>query len=174
LARRNVVTDAKLDKARTGLLQARHKVTALQAQQAQVLAQLGGDPQQPVTKNANYQAAAAALQQAELNLSYTVVRAPAAGQLGTVGVLRGDVVAAGEATMPLVESNKVWIKANFKETGLTHIRRGDPATISVDAYPDYTWHGHVESLSPASGAVSSLLPPQNATGNWVKVVQRIP
>src|SRR5699024_7112288 len=68
----------------------------------------------------------------------------------------------------------VWVKANFKETGLTHMRRGDPATIHVDAYPDYTWHGHVASISPASGAVSSLLPPQNATGNWVKVVQRLP
>ncbi len=174
LAKKNVITNAKLDKARTLLRQAQHKVAALKADQAKALAHLNGNPDQPLDENADYQAAEAALKQAKLNLSYTVVRAPAAGHLGDVGVLPGSVIAAGQAAFPLVESNAVWIKANFKETALTHMHPGDPATITIDSYPDYTWKGHVESISPASGEVFSLLPPQNASGNWVKVVQRIP
>lgn len=174
LAKKNVITNAKLDATVTQLHEAKHKVAALQGQQAAALAKLNGNPKQPLSENADYQAAKAALKQAKLNLSYTVVRAPAAGQLGVVAVLPGDLMAPGKAALPLVESNEVWIKANFKETALTHMRPGDPATISIDSYPGYSWKGHVKNISPASGEVFSLLPPQNASGNWVKVVQRIP
>jgi membrane fusion protein (multidrug efflux system) len=174
LAKQNVITNAKLDKARTALTQAQHKVASLKADQAQALAHLNGNPKQPLAENAKYQAAEAALKQAKLNLSYTVVRAPSAGQLGDVNVLPGAVVSPGQATFPLVESGEAWIKANFKETALTHMHPGDPATVTVDSYPGYTWKGHVESISPGSGEVFSLLPPQNASGNWVKVVQRVP
>ncbi len=86
----------------------------------------------------------------------------------------GDVLAPGGAALPLVETGSVWIKANFKETALTHMRPGEPATVSIDAYPDRSWKGHVASISPASGESFALLPPQNASGNWVKVVQRVP
>lgn len=174
LAKKNVITHAKLDKSRTALSQGRHQVAAFKAEQNQVLAQLDGDPDQPLDENAGYRAARAQLEQAQLNLSYTVVRAPADGQLGKVSVQVGDVVAVSKAAMPLVASDEVWVKANFKETALAHMRLGDPVKITVDSYPDYTWHGHVQSISPASGEIFSLLPPQNATGNWVKVVQRIP
>ncbi|MGH8272945.1 MAG: HlyD family secretion protein [Gammaproteobacteria bacterium] len=174
LAKKNVITNAALDATLTQLRQAKHKVAALQGQQAEALAKLSGNPKQPVSENADYKAAKAALKQAKLNLSYTVVRAPATGQLGVVAVLPGDLMAPGKAALPLVESNEVWIKANFKETALTHMRPGDPVTVTIDSYPDYTWKGHVKNISPASGEVFSLLPPQNASGNWVKVVQRIP
>ncbi|HEX5314826.1 MAG TPA: HlyD family secretion protein [Gammaproteobacteria bacterium] len=174
LAKKNVVTNAKLDELTTRLAQARQQVAALAAQRDQALAALGGDPDQPLAKNAGYRAALAALAQAKLNRSYTVVRAPADGIVGPVDVRPGDVLPAGGAAFPLVETAEVWIKANFKETALTHMHPGDPATVTVDSYPGRSWKAHVESISPASGEVYALLPPQNASGNWVKVVQRIP
>ncbi|MGH8428396.1 MAG: HlyD family secretion protein [Gammaproteobacteria bacterium] len=174
LARKNVITNAKLDAVNTQLEQAQHKVTALQAQRDQLLARLGGNPEQPVNENPDYKAAAAALAKAKLDLSYTVVRAPAQGIAGSVTVRPGDVLSAGSPALPLVETAVFWIKANFKETQLTHMHPGQPVTVSVDAYPGKTWKAHVASISPGSGESFALLPPQNATGNWVKVVQRIP
>lgn len=174
LAKKNVVTNAKLDAIETQLQQARHKVVALQAQQDQVLARLGGNPNQPVADNADYKQAAAALAQAKLQLSYTVVRAPADGIAGPVSVRPGDVLQAGSPALPLVETGEYWVKANFKETQLTKVHPGERARVSIDTYPGRTWKAHVASISPGSGEVFALLPPQNATGNWVKVVQRIP
>lgn len=174
LAKQNVITNAKLDALHTRLEEAESKVAALEAQREQVLASLGGNPDQKLGDNADYKAAEAALAQARLNLSYTTIRAPAAGVAGPVSVRPGDVLAAGSAALPLVESGAVWIKANFKETALTHMRPGDPATVTVDSYPDHNWKGRVASISPASGEIFALLPPQNSSGNWVKVVQRIP
>lgn len=174
LARQQVITSAKLDKLTTELSRARKKITMLKAKRHQVLAQLGGNPVQPIDENAAWRQASAALKQAKLNLADTVVRAPADGMLGRVGVRVGDTLHVGEAAFPLVEMDHVWVKANFKETALTNMRPGQPATVTVDAYPDETWKAHVASISPASGEVFSLLPPQNASGNWVKVVQRIP
>jgi len=174
LAKKNVVTNAKLDEVTTKLTQSEQKVATLRAQRSQVLAQLGGNPDQPVTANADYQAAKAKLEQARLKLSYTVVRAPAAGVATQINIRSGNVIGAGKPAFPLVESGSVWIKANFKETALTHMHPGQPVTVTVDSYPGHTWKGHVESISPGSGVTFSLLPPQNATGNWVKVTQRIP
>ena len=118
--------------------------------------------------------ATAALDRARLKLSYTAINAPASGVLGKVWVRPGDVVQAGQQLFPLVEDQTFWVDANYKETDLERIRPGQPATISVDMYPDKTFGGVVESLSPASGVAFSLLPPENATGNWVKVTQRFP
>ncbi|MGH8225426.1 MAG: HlyD family secretion protein [Gammaproteobacteria bacterium] len=174
LAKKNVITNAKLDALRTELEQAEKKVATLKAQRAEALASLGGNPDQALADNSDYRAAAAALVRAKLNLSYTTIRAPADGVAGPVVVRPGDVLAPGRAALPLVETGMVWIKANFKETALTHMRPGEPATISVDSYPDRSWKGRVASISPASGESFALLPPQNASGNWVKVVQRIP
>ena len=127
------------------------------------------------------QHAQAALDRAELNLSYTVVRAPEEGIVTKVDQLQpGDWVqgvdtgAAPTSLFYLVSTKRVWVTANFKETELTHMRPGQPATVEIDTYPDVVFPAKVQSLSPGTGLTFSLLPAENATGNWVKVVQRLP
>ncbi len=129
---------------------------------------------------AQYQAAAAevkqseaALQQQQLQVSYANITAPEAGRITNKSVAPGDYVQAGQLLLALVPEN-LWVTANFKETQLTNMRAGQPATIEVDAYPDHGLAGHVDSIQAGSGARFSLLPPENATGNYVKVVQRVP
>jgi len=117
--------------------------------------------------------ARAALEAAQLQLSYATISAPSDGRLGRVGVQVGQRVSANQPLMPLVLDG-LWVVANFKETQADRIRPGLPAEIRVDAYPGKVFAGHVDSLSPASGAIFALLPPENATGNFTKVVQRIP
>ena len=114
-----------------------------------------------------------AVQKAELNLSYTKVVAPIAGRVTRKSAEEGNYVQAGEALMAIVPTH-VWVTANFKETQLTRMVPGQPVTIKVDAYPNQTLHGHVDSIQSGTGARFSLLPPENATGNYVKVVQRVP
>ncbi|OYV73337.1 MAG: hypothetical protein B7Z74_04085 [Deltaproteobacteria bacterium 21-66-5] len=109
-----------------------------------------------------------------MQLSYTVVTAPVSGVVSKKAVELGQLVQAGQPLMSLVPLNDVWVVANFKETQIEDIRPGADAVIKADAYPDRVFHGSVESLSPATGAKFSLLPPDNATGNFTKVVQRIP
>jgi membrane fusion protein (multidrug efflux system) len=123
---------------------------------------------------ARIRVAQAGLAEARLNLAYTRISAPASGTLGEIPVHPGDVVQPGQQLFPLVEDQAFWVDANYKETDLDRIRPGQRATIAVDMYPDKTFHGVVESVSPASGVAFSLLPPENATGNWVKVTQRFP
>jgi membrane fusion protein (multidrug efflux system) len=102
------------------------------------------------------------------------VRAPIDGVVGKVTLQPGDFLAAGQSAMPLVATTALWVDANFKETDLTNVGVGQAATIEVDTYPGKKWKAHVASISPASGSQFALLPAQNATGNWVKIVQRIP
>jgi membrane fusion protein (multidrug efflux system) len=123
---------------------------------------------------AKVQMARAALEQAQLNLSYTDVKAPVRGVVSRRTVEVGQVVEAGQPLLALVSLDDVWITANFKESQLENIRPGQPAQISVDAYGGRTFRGHVDSVAAATGARFSLLPPENATGNFVKVVQRVP
>ncbi len=174
LARSQVIANSKLDRLSTEYTEAGQQVAALRAEQKQVLARLGGSPDQPLADNAEYRAAEAALAKAKLDLSYTVVRAPAAGIVTKVTTRPGDVLAPGTPAFPLLETGRLWVRANFKETALTRLRPGAPVTVTVDSYPGVVYHGHVASISPGSGAVFSLLPPENASGNWVKVVQRFP
>jgi membrane fusion protein (multidrug efflux system) len=115
----------------------------------------------------------AALRQAELDLSYTRVSAPEAGRVTRKAVEPGAYVSVGQSVLALVPDD-VWVVANFKETQLARMRRGQPATIRVDAYPDRLLHGHVDSIQAGTGSRFSLLPAENATGNFVKVVQRVP
>ncbi|NMM46422.1 HlyD family secretion protein [Rhodospirillaceae bacterium KN72] len=115
-----------------------------------------------------------ALSQAERDLSFTVVRAPVSGLVGNKSVEVGQLVQQGSRLMAIVPIQDVYIEANFKETQLAHLEPGQKVTIAVDAYPENDWTGIVESLSPASGALFSLLPPENATGNFTKIVQRLP
>jgi membrane fusion protein (multidrug efflux system) len=125
------------------------------------------------TSRANVQADEAAVEQAELNLGYTKIKAPIDGYVTNKSVTPGDYVQVGQMVMALVPMH-VWVTANFKETQLRDMRPGQPATIHVDAYPNLRLQGHVDSVQAGSGAAFSLLPPENATGNYVKVVQRVP
>jgi membrane fusion protein (multidrug efflux system) len=151
---------AKRDSARATLIQAKADLHKAIQQQAAAGAK------------ASVQVAQASLEQARLDLSYTRIAAPASGVLGTINVRVGDVVNQSQALFPMVEDKSFWVDANFKETDLVRIRPGQPATITVDMAPGKTFHGTVDSVSPASGTAFSLLPPENATGNWVKVRQR--
>ena len=174
LVKQNVVAAAKLDDLKTNFIVAEQRTVALRAQIGQIMATLGGNPELSITRQAAYRRALAQRDQAALDLSYATVKAPAAGVVTEVDVKPGDVLAAGRPVFALVMSGRRWIDANFKETQLTHVHVGQKADISVDTYPDHHWRGAVESIAPGTGAVFSVLPAQNATGNWVKVVQRIP
>jgi membrane fusion protein, multidrug efflux system len=123
---------------------------------------------------ARVEEAQAALAQAELNLSYTTLKAPVSGQVSRKSVESGQVIQAGQPLLALVPLEDIWVTANFKETQLKNMRPGQPATISVDAFGGRKYRGHVESIAAATGEKFSLLPPENATGNYVKVVQRVP
>jgi len=111
--------------------------------------------------------------QAELDLSYTKVTAPVAGRVTRRAVESGNYVQTGQILMAIVPA-EAWVVANFKETQLAHMRPGQPVAIHVDAYPQYAFKGHVDSIQAGSGGRFSLLPPENATGNYVKIVQRVP
>ena len=141
-----------------------------QAQLEQAKQELGS----PGQHNARIRAAEAAVAKAELDLAHARITAPAAGLLGEIEIRPGSFAAAGQNLLPLVESGSFWVDANYKESDLALIRPGQPATVTVDMYPDRTFAGVVQSVSPASGVAFSLLPPENATGNWVKVTQRFP
>jgi membrane fusion protein (multidrug efflux system) len=123
---------------------------------------------------ARVQQAKATLAQAELNLEYTSIKAPARGVVARKGINAGQVVQVGQPLLALVQNDEVWVTANFKETQLSRMRPGQRATIEVDAYDGKEYEGRVDSIAPATGARFSLLPPENATGNFVKVVQRVP
>jgi membrane fusion protein (multidrug efflux system) len=125
------------------------------------------------TAKADTEAAEAAVEQAELNLKYTNITAPEDGRVTKKAVEPGDYVQVGQNLFALVTPER-WTTANFKETQLRNMRPGQPARVSVDAYPDHPLRGHVDSIQAGSGARFSLLPPENATGNYVKVVQRVP
>jgi membrane fusion protein (multidrug efflux system) len=123
---------------------------------------------------ANVQLATANLAQAQLNLRYTKIYAPTSGWVTNVTLRAGAVISANQSQFALISDSEYWIDANFKETALMRIHSGQPAEIEVDMYPGYIFQGKVESISGGSGTAFSLLPPENATGNWVKVTQRVP
>jgi len=163
------------DEAKHDLDAARQKVAVSKAEAAATLAQLGGDADQPVEENPLYLQAKSNVDNAERELDHTVVRAPFDGVVTNVSALQvGSYLQSSQQAFSLVSTHRLWIAASPKETELTYVKPGQEATISVDAYPGVTWKGKVESISPASGSSFSLLPAQNTTGNWVKVVQRIP
>ncbi len=123
---------------------------------------------------AKVQSARADLERAQLNLAYTTIRAPVSGVVTSKNVEVGQIVQAGQPLLAVVPLDDIWVKANFKESQLKDMRPGQPVEISVDAYPGHKYRGYVESIAAATGARTSLLPPENATGNYVKVVQRLP
>ncbi|MBV8263327.1 MAG: HlyD family secretion protein, partial [Candidatus Eremiobacteraeota bacterium] len=163
------------DQTETALKVARQHVASIEQQIANTVAALDGDPDIEVDRHPTVRAAKAELDRARLDLSYATVTAPDDGTVARVDDLQvGNFVNAGAAVFSLMSSRRVWIEANFRETGLTHMRPGQQATIDVDAYPDRKFGAHVVSMSPGTGSDFAVLPPENATGNWVKVVQRLP
>lgn len=153
----------RVNESRAALARARSQRQEVRLRQAQVEAARGRHAQ-----------AMANLQQADLNLAYTTIRAPLAGRVTKKTVEVGQVVQPGQPLLAVVDLSDVWIVANYKETELTHVRPGQRATITVDTYPGVVFKARVDSIQGGSGAVFSLLPPENATGNFVKVVQRVP
>jgi membrane fusion protein, multidrug efflux system len=178
--RKALVTDGwtpreVFDRAEMNLKVARQRVTSEEQQIANTVAALDGDPNIEINRHPSVRAAKAQLDQARLNLSYATVTAPDDGIVTRVDDLQvGDFVNPGAAVFSLMSNRRIWIEANFRETGLTHMRPGQEAAIDVDAYPDRTFKAHVVSMSPGTGSDFAVLPPENATGNWVKVVQRLP
>jgi membrane fusion protein (multidrug efflux system) len=169
------VTRADYDNARFALAADKQAVEALRVQAKVQLAKLGGDPDIAVTATPQYLQAKAQVDEAQRQLDHTVIKAPFAGIVTQVDTVQpGMFLTAGTAAFGLVSSDDVWVEANPKETELTHVKPGDPVDVTVDTYPDHVWHGTVQSISPNSGSEFSVLPAQNTSGNWVKVVQRIP
>lgn len=175
LVARNNASEARFDESRHNLDPARQRFAAAKQELAALAAGLNGDPNIAVDQHPRYRDAVARRDQAQRDLDHTVVRAPYAGIVTNVPSLQpGMYLQASTPAFSVVATDHVWIEANPKETDLTYVRAGQAVTVSVDTYPDVEFHGAVASLSPASGAEFSLLPAQNTSGNWVKVVQRIP
>ena len=169
------VTRAEYDNARFQLAANKQAVEALKVAAAVQLARLGGDPEVDVHTMSDYLQAKARLDEAQRQLDHTVLRAPFAGIVTQVDTVQpGMYLAAATAAFGLVSTERMWVEANPKETELTHVKPGDPVGVTVDTYPGRTWHCSVESIAPNSGSEFSILPAQNTSGNWVKVVQRIP
>ncbi len=175
LARKGIASRARRDAAQNAFNEAAQKLAAAEQQSANVLASLGGNAGLAVDDHPSVEQAEAALDQAKLNLSYAVIRAPSAGIVAGVDRLQvGTYIKSATPVFALVSDHDIWISANFKETALTYMRPGQPVAIDIDAYPDRVFHGTVTSVSPGTGESFSVLPAENATGNWVKVVQRLP
>lgn len=174
LASQSISSQAALDQAKRDWLSAQARVRAGKAQAEALLAQIGGRTDEPVEQNAQYRQALAAVDRAARDLSRTQVRAPVAGVATNVAHIQpGSYLAAAQTAFNLVALQDVWVEAYLKETDLAGVRQGDAASLSVDAYPGRVWTARVASIAPATGAEFSVLPAQNSSGNWVKVVQRL-
>jgi membrane fusion protein (multidrug efflux system) len=174
LARSDVVSKANYDQVRFTLQADQSKLDSLRQQAAVQLARLAGNPNIPVTQHPQYLQAKAQVDEAQRQLDDSVVRAPFSGIVTNVpSIAPGKYLAASTTAFYLVDTDHLWIDATPKETELTYVRPGQPVTVTVDTYPNADWHGVVESVSPAAAQQFSLLPAQNTSGNWVKVVQRI-
>jgi membrane fusion protein (multidrug efflux system) len=181
LLRSNAGTQANYDQARFGLEAAQKTLASLNEQAQEALTRLAGNPNIPVEQHPQYQQAKAQADEAQRELDHTVLRAPFAGIVTEVDALQpGTYLVAQTAALTntgaigLVGTDDIWVDSNVKETDLTYVKVGDSVDVTVDAYPSHVWHGKVASIYPTSGAEFSILPAQNSSGNWVKVVQRIP
>lgn len=175
LVRSNAGSQLDLDTSATALVTAQVQVQFVQQQLSTARNQLLGNPDLPLEQFPPYAQAKAALDQAQRNLDHTVLRAPIDGTATQVDSIQlGRFVAAGTPVFSVIDDANPWVDANLKESDLTYVAKGQPVTMSIDAFPDHTFKGRVGSLSPGTGAQFAILPPQNSTGNFVKVVQRVP
>jgi membrane fusion protein, multidrug efflux system len=175
LSGKGFASQQTFDTAHRNLQAAQQKLASLKQQQAAIVANLNGDPDIAVEQHPRYRDAVAQRDEAARQLNHTVVKAPFAGIATNVpSIAPGKYLAASTTAFYLVATDHVWVDANPKETQLTYVRPGQQVAVSVDTYPDLEWRGTVESISPAAAQEFQLLPAQNTSGNWVKVVQRIP
>lgn len=170
LHREGFVSAQAYDNAQAAVKAAEAQVNVARAKLRQAQAMLG----KTGSRNERIREAQATLARAQLDLQHTTVSATCTGHIADLSLRPGDVVTAQSPLFAVVCDQEYWVNANFKETQLARIRSGQPATIAVDMYGGREFRGRVQDISPASGAAFSLLPPQNATGNWVKVTQRVP
>jgi len=172
LLARKTVSAAEVDQAEYLYLDSINEMQvttqALQVVKARLI-----DIDLPLQQHPSYLLALAERDKARLDLSHVRIVAPSSGVVANFSIHKGEYIIAGAPLFSLVDDSYIWVEANFKETDLTHLQVGQPATIEVDAYPNQQWQGHVSSITPGTGSEFSLLPAQNSTGNWVKVVQRI-
>lgn len=173
LERRKVVSSSKLEEVANSAREAVDKVAVMKSKVARMLSQFG-DADRPVDMHPRVREKIAMRDAAARDLRNTVIRAPVDGTAVNVKLQPGEYVEPDKPLLALVVSSRPWIEANFKETELTHVRPGMKATVILEMHPDVKWDAEVGSISPATGAEFALLPPQNASGNWVKVVQRLP
>jgi membrane fusion protein (multidrug efflux system) len=173
LAEKKVASTQKLEEARMGLEVARQRISAAQEDLTRIEAQLAGDPKIRADDHPRVRQMMAAREEALLQLRRTTIEAPLDGVVSKRPV-PGSYATAGVPVMVVVADTDLWIEANYKETELTRVRPGQKAVIHIDTYPDSQCSGTVASIAQATGAEFAVLPPQNASGNWVKVVQRIP
>ena len=174
LAATGVVAASKLEEAQNEAAVAQNRLTVVRRRLERVVASLGGDPEIPTDQHATVRDKIADRDRAALDLAHTVVAAPVAGVAVNVKFQLGEQVKAATPLFVIVADTRPWVEANLKETTLTHVRPGQRAKVVLDVYPDEVWEGQVASISPAAGSEFAILPPQNASGNWVKVVQRLP
>jgi membrane fusion protein, multidrug efflux system len=171
----DTVPQSNYDQAKANLDSDKAKLESLREQAAVQLAKLGGNVDIPTEQQPQYMQIDAQVAEAQREFDHTVIKAPFGGIVTNVpAIAPGKYLAASTTAFFLVDTDHVWIDSNPKETELTYVRPGQPATITVDTYPGVEWHGSIESISPAAAQQFSLLPAQNTSGNWVKVVQRIP
>ncbi len=174
LAIKGVASVAKREESENDARAAADRVATVRERLRRVLTALNGDPKMPPEEHPMVRDKSAARERAALDFARTTVRAPVDGVVVNLRLQQGEQIKAATPLFALVVTSRPWIEANFKETELTHVRVGQKATVVLDTYPDATWEALVESVSPATGAEFAILPPQNASGNWVKVVQRLP
>ncbi|HEU0062082.1 MAG TPA: HlyD family secretion protein [Hyphomicrobiaceae bacterium] len=175
LLNNRISTPSDVDRSRAALVATKAQLELLQQEEAGGRIQLLGDPELPLERFPQYVEALTMLDRARRDLENTTLRAPIAGIATQVtSIQMGRYLVAGAAVFSIIDSANVWIDANPKETDLTHVRPGQPVAITVDAFPARHWTGVVAAISPGTGAQFSILPPQNAAGNWIKIVQRVP
>jgi len=180
LLKLNSIAPAQYDQARFTLATSQSTLASLKEQADVQLAKLGGSLSTPVEQLPQYRAAEAQVEEAQRQLGHTVVRAPFDGTVTEVDSLQpGTLVVSAlsafttTSAVGLVSTHNLWVEANMKETDLTHVHPGEPVDVTIDTYPGHTWKGEVDSISPATGSDFSVLPAENASGNWVKVTQRV-
>jgi len=174
LSGRGVTSATRVEQANSEEQEGQDRLAVLHQRIARVEAALGGNPDRPTDQYAAVREKQALRDRAVLDLAYTEIKAPRAGVVVNFRLQLGEQVKAQTPLFAVVTDRRPWLEANFKETDLTYVTVGQKAKVILDMHPDITWDAQVESISPATGAEFAILPAQNASGNWVKVVQRLP